>query len=422
MGEFAEVRGGRLESGVRVRCVEARGRAQRGNMESGRLVLGGASATRQNAPDPVLLKNLVDMGFAEAEAQTALERTDNRSLEVAIDFIMNNPTPAGSGSAPAAAAHCTPALAPTPVPVLPDQEKIKSSFDIAAREAHKKREMEERTRVVREEQKRKKEHEKKVKQQLEEDKMLRKMKPVVARVNTLSVHELKEYAEAITTFLSQNGRACDELAELKTRLLAAIQTVEKTQGGSNSPAAAASHPAASPPASGGQETRPCQIRLRLADGSQVIQTLPSDATLQTLHDFVVERQGDVGFTFIVPGPPGLRQELGEDKLGMTLADLGLSPSAALTVQALSKKDVVTVAPQGSQFPAQASMHSSPRRPFGGPVRPNFGLGGHEQDDGSDEEMDAGAPMHHASGIYRTCRRERCLQATRRFAAMLVNTS
>jgi hypothetical protein len=102
--------------------------------------------------------------------------------------------------------------------------------------------------------------------------------------------------------------------------------------GGNPLAAAESHLASSPPVIGVQEIRPCQIRLRLADGSQLMQTLPSDAMLQTLHDSVIERQGGDGFTFIVPGPPGLRQELGEDKLGMTLADLGLAPSAALTVR------------------------------------------------------------------------------------------
>jgi hypothetical protein len=42
--------------------------------------------------------------------------------------------------------------------------------------------------------------------------------------------------------------------------------------------------------------------------------------------------GDANFSFIVPGPPGLRQELGENKLTATLEELGLAPSASLTVQ------------------------------------------------------------------------------------------
>ena len=83
---------------------------------------------------------------------------------------------------------------------------------------------------------------------------------------------------------------------------------------------------------------------------QVTHSLPSDAKLQAVHNFVVEQQGgDASFSFIVPGPPGLRQELGEDKLGATLEELGLAPAASLTVQATSKKDLVTVAPEGSQF-------------------------------------------------------------------------
>jgi hypothetical protein len=64
----------------------------------------------------------------------------------------------------------------------------------------------ERTRVAREEQKRKKEHQKKVKQQLEEDKMIRKMKPIVAKAGSLSVQELKDHATSITTFMTENGR------------------------------------------------------------------------------------------------------------------------------------------------------------------------------------------------------------------------
>lgn len=113
------------------------------------------------------------------------------------------------------------------------EDKITSSFDIAARDAHRVKEMEvkrrgagsvlgvrispaadcphacaqERTRVVREEQKRKKEHQKKVKQQLEEDKMIRKLKPILAKVRTLSADELRMHAEAITAFVAENGRS-----------------------------------------------------------------------------------------------------------------------------------------------------------------------------------------------------------------------
>ena len=93
---------------------------------------------------------------------------------------------------------------------------------------------------------------------------------------------------------------------------------------------------------------------------QVTQNLQSDQTLQVLHDFVAERQGGNGnFSFIVPGPPGLRQELGEDKLSSTLEELGLAPSACLTVQATSKKGLVTAAPEGAQF-ASVSARSLAR--------------------------------------------------------------
>ena len=66
--------------------------------------------------------------------------------------------------------------------------------------------LQERTRVAREEQKRKREHQKKVKQQLEEDKMIRKLKPIVAKAGSLSVQELKDHATSITSFMTENGR------------------------------------------------------------------------------------------------------------------------------------------------------------------------------------------------------------------------
>ena len=60
--------------------------------------------------------------------------------------------------------------------------------------------------MVREEQKRKKEHQKKVKQQLEEDKMIRKMKPILSKADSLSAAELADHATSIAAFLAENGR------------------------------------------------------------------------------------------------------------------------------------------------------------------------------------------------------------------------
>ena len=59
---------------------------------------------------------------------------------------------------------------------------------------------------MREEQKRKKDHQKKVKQQVEEDKMIRRLKPIVAKASTLTVEQLKAHAESITVFVAENGR------------------------------------------------------------------------------------------------------------------------------------------------------------------------------------------------------------------------
>jgi hypothetical protein len=67
--------------------------------------------------------------------------------------------------------------------------------------------VQERTRVVREEQTRKKEHQKKVKQQLEEDKIIRKLKPILAKASTLPADELRRHAESITAFVAENGRS-----------------------------------------------------------------------------------------------------------------------------------------------------------------------------------------------------------------------
>ncbi len=95
-----------------------------------------------------------------------------------------------------------------------------------AREVHQEKEMEERTLLVRAEQKRKKEHEKKVKQQLEEDRMIRKLKPIVRRAKNLSVDELRAHVEAIETFVAENGRPSDILADLLETLK--VQTIPVT--------------------------------------------------------------------------------------------------------------------------------------------------------------------------------------------------
>lgn len=95
---------------------------------------------------------------------------------------------------------------------------------------HQKKEMEDRTLLVRAEQKRKKEDEKKVKQQLEEDRMIRKMKPIVSKVKTLSVDELRAHVEAIETFVAENGRPkSDILADLLEALK--VHTIPVTNAG-----------------------------------------------------------------------------------------------------------------------------------------------------------------------------------------------
>ena len=98
-----------------------------------------------------------------------------------------------------------------------------------AREVHQKKEMEERTLLVWAEQKRKKDHEKKVKQQLEEYRMIRKMKPIVSRAKNFSVDELRAHVEAIETFVAENGRPSDILADLLETLK--VQTIPVTNAG-----------------------------------------------------------------------------------------------------------------------------------------------------------------------------------------------
>eukprot|EP00277_Geminigera_cryophila_P032949 CAMPEP_0173128094 /NCGR_PEP_ID=MMETSP1102-20130122/58267_1 /TAXON_ID=49646 /ORGANISM="Geminigera sp., Strain Caron Lab Isolate" /LENGTH=507 /DNA_ID=CAMNT_0014038007 /DNA_START=68 /DNA_END=1591 /DNA_ORIENTATION=+ len=281
---------------------------------------------------------------------------------------MNNPGGAQSAQNAAPPAHVnesTPAHAPaaTPAPVLAPassaaavasapaplavQDQVTSRFDIAAREANKVKDMEDRTRVVRDEQKRKKEHQKTVKQGLEEDKIIRKMKPIVRLAKNLSVEELKTHAETIVAFMTENGRPCDDLVEMKYTLLAHAENAQQNPSATAAPVAAR---------------------------SQVTHALQSDQALQVLHDFVTERQGgDSSFSFIVPGPPGLRQELGEEKLGSSLEELGLAPSASLTVQATSKKDMVTVAPEGSEFISTQTQRMG-GMPRGGRGMPSIHMG------------------------------------------------
>ena len=61
-------------------CADCR--EEVGNGSSGHVLIQDSTAA-----DPVLLLNMKDMGFAERDARLALERTGNRSLEAAMDFI-----------------------------------------------------------------------------------------------------------------------------------------------------------------------------------------------------------------------------------------------------------------------------------------------------------------------------------------------
>jgi len=79
------------------------------------------------------------------------------------------------------------------------------------------------------------------------------------------VQELKTHAETIVAFMTENGRPCDDLEEMKYTLLAHAENAQNLSA-TAAPVAAGAEPAA-PVASGG--ARPCQIRLRLSDGSQV---------------------------------------------------------------------------------------------------------------------------------------------------------
>jgi hypothetical protein len=67
-------------------------------------------------------------------------------------------------------------------------------------------------------------------------------------------------------FMTENGRPCDDLVEMKYTLLAHAENAQQNPSATAAPVAATAVPAA-PVASGG--ARPCQIRLRLSDGSQV---------------------------------------------------------------------------------------------------------------------------------------------------------
>ena len=80
------------------------------------------------------------------------------------------------------------------------------------------------------------------------------------------IQELKTHAETIVAFMTENGRPCDDLVEMKYTLLAHAENAQQNPSATAAPVAATAVPAA-PVASGG--ARPCQIRLRLSDGSQV---------------------------------------------------------------------------------------------------------------------------------------------------------
>eukprot|EP00285_Hemiselmis_virescens_P010061 CAMPEP_0173398244 /NCGR_PEP_ID=MMETSP1356-20130122/40946_1 /TAXON_ID=77927 ORGANISM="Hemiselmis virescens, Strain PCC157" /NCGR_SAMPLE_ID=MMETSP1356 /ASSEMBLY_ACC=CAM_ASM_000847 /LENGTH=198 /DNA_ID=CAMNT_0014357695 /DNA_START=51 /DNA_END=644 /DNA_ORIENTATION=- len=192
------------------------------------------------------------MGFGAEEATTALWKTGGSGgIQPAIDAILaardvlsGNVAPS-SGVPPATA---TPAPAPRPAPAPPSQAQaapsaavagspsvVKSSFDLAARDNHARKEQEDRTKQVRAEQKAKKEAQLKIKQQIAEDNIIRRLTQTIRKADTLASEDLERAREEIATFLS-TSRPCDELSTMRDQL---ANVIESRNGGTVAPAAAA---------------------------------------------------------------------------------------------------------------------------------------------------------------------------------------
>ena len=65
------------------------------------------------------------------------------------------------------------------------------------------------------------------------------------------------------------GRPCDDLAEIRTRLLAHAENMPQNSAAAAGAGSEPPHTAAAAPEHASQGARACQIRLRLGDGSQV---------------------------------------------------------------------------------------------------------------------------------------------------------
>ncbi|KAJ1478981.1 hypothetical protein T484DRAFT_1903702 [Baffinella frigidus] len=228
-----------------------------------------------------------------------------------------------------------------------DADRIKSSFNNQARDEAQLKMTEERAKKAREQKRLDKLAQDKAKLALAEDKITRKYQTVVRKVKTLEAEELAAAVADIEAFLKANPGGCDQLRTIREELLAASTGAAAAPAAAPAPAPAAGGAAAAGAAAAG----PCQIRVRLDGGQQVVHSLPSTDTVQELHAWVEPQHGSADFSLLIPGPPSIRREFGGagEPLSTTLVAAGLVPNGSVTVQALAKKDKVSTAPEGAEF-------------------------------------------------------------------------
>jgi hypothetical protein len=303
-------------------------------MSGEKLTLGrpsGGSQFGSVSADMSMLATMVDMGFDRRKAERALIGVQNKSIDLAINYIYNNISELEEEEEPKqevkeTVSQSTPfvsttPMAPTNMPTLMEEHRKLVKGGLQGDDAQQKESF---RRKLLEEEAANREKERRNKQQALKD-LRRKMK-----------QEKDERLER------QNKKLQETSIVVKPYVL---DSSSKTNSGSSSPAPT-SQPTTTTP------TKECVIQIRLPEGTQLKATLQPTQTLADLVAFIIQNRSDEEqtgdeFSLLIPFP---RKEFMPDQFeSTTLQQAGLAPRGSLTVQKLKSKGIVTKGSGGMQM-------------------------------------------------------------------------
>jgi len=269
------------------------------------------------------INTLKDMGFTEAQAKKALNKTGWSGIEAAAEWLLSHPGDDGTEDAseePAASEECEGTTEAPTLKILTEEERQAQLKKVEELRVKKRLEREERE---------KKEALEREKKRIEDGKQISSMK------QQMQEKEIKKIAEDRVREKKENQLA-------KERVKAQIEQDKRDRKEREAKArgeAPAASPSASQPPSGAaipsntpaKDYSETKIQIRQLDGKPIVQTFKSKESLPAVRLYVqLNRQDQPGVTpkLMTNFPKKLFQE---DDYDTPLEALGLVPSAVLMI-------------------------------------------------------------------------------------------